>query len=171
MRRQRYLGRGQIAVCQRSGIKCHASELVRDGRIPSLLVLPEWADPPQPQERPYVPNDLEGAPPWQPSPESMPAPVAPVLVAAIAGNDVELTWTAATSESFLPTEYTVWRATDGAAAVQIGELEIEVDLATGTTTPLEFTDDDVDLGAENVYTVIAMSGERVVVTSNEAEPV
>lgn len=56
-----FLGKGeQLAICQRSGQKCLASELVRDGRNPQLLVLPEWADEAHPQERPYVPNDQEG---------------------------------------------------------------------------------------------------------------
>lgn len=60
--RQRYLGKGQVAQCMRSGQKCHASQLVRDGRLPNLLVLPEYADPAHPQERPYMPKDNEGTP-------------------------------------------------------------------------------------------------------------
>lgn len=170
MRRQRYLGRGQIAVCQRSGIKCKASELVRDGRIPSLLVLPEWADAAHPQERPYVPNDLEGAPPFTPSPDIMPEPVAPALTATINGLDVDLTWTAATAEDFLPTEYAIYRSTGGAAAVLIDTLEIEVDLRRGTTTPLAFTDLGPDIVSGLVYTVVALSADRTVATSNSAVP-
>lgn len=67
----RYLGRNQIAVCQRSGAKCRAADLVRDGRNPALLVLPEWADPPHPQEQPYVPNDVEGKARWPIAPENL----------------------------------------------------------------------------------------------------
>lgn len=50
----------QLAECMRSGVKCLASELVRDGRNPHLLVLPRYYDPPQEQERPFKPDDAEG---------------------------------------------------------------------------------------------------------------
>lgn len=55
-----FLGKGQLAECMRSGVKCYASELVRDGRNPQLLVLPRYADPAHPQERPFKPDDAEG---------------------------------------------------------------------------------------------------------------
>jgi hypothetical protein len=56
----KYLGPQQLAECMRSGVKCYASELVRDGRNPHLLVLPRYYDPPQEQERPFKPDDAEG---------------------------------------------------------------------------------------------------------------
>ena len=67
-----YLGRGQIAECMRSGKKCLASELVRDGRNPGLLVLPEWADPSDPQEKPYIPDDIEGMADYPMAPDNLP---------------------------------------------------------------------------------------------------
>lgn len=60
---------GQLATCMRSGIKCLASELVRDGRNPGLLVLPDWADDFHPQEKPYEPHDKEGVPRFPLAPE------------------------------------------------------------------------------------------------------
>lgn len=78
----KYLGKGQLAECQRSGTKCHASELVRDGRNPHLLVLPEWADPPHPQERPFVPSPTDGMPRFPVGPENIPV-TAPVLTVTV----------------------------------------------------------------------------------------
>jgi len=83
VKRPRLLGRGQIAICGRSGEKIFASELVRDGRLTSLLVSPEWADPAQPQERPYVPMDLEGTAKFPISPENPKPVVAPILTAQV----------------------------------------------------------------------------------------
>lgn len=94
--RGRLLGRGQLAVCMRSGIKCHASELVRDGRVPALLVLPEWADEAHPQERPYVPVSDEATPRYPVSPDNPLPNVNPVLAGqAFITPRVVLTWAAA----------------------------------------------------------------------------
>ena len=68
-----YNGREQQAECQRSGKKCRANELVRDGRNPQLLVLPEWADPYHPQEHPYSPDDQEGMAQFAIAPDTLPA--------------------------------------------------------------------------------------------------
>lgn len=78
----KYLPGGQLAECMRSGIKCLASQLVRDGRNPQLLVLPEWADPSHPQESPYVPNDDEGKAHYPIAPDHG-YDVAPVLLATL----------------------------------------------------------------------------------------
>lgn len=155
----------------RSGIKCHASELVRDGRIPSLLVLPEWADPPQPQERPYVPNDLEGAPRDQPSPEVMPAATPSVLTALISGANARLNWTRTLSDSFLTTDYAVYRSVNGAPATLRTTLHVTNNLYRGGTTTLTYLDTAVTLANVNVYTVVALSDGQQVATSNEAQPV
>lgn len=166
MQRSRYLGRGQIAVCMRSGIKCHASELVHDGRIPSLLVLPAWADPPQPQERPYVPNDLEGTPRFEVSPDITPtippvlsaepdptpvAPTAPVLsvephsylIAAL------LSWTASTpADGDSIDSYSLWRSENGDSFVLYEEFD-------GVT--LGFLDEAMSPGVPYEYYVVANS--------------
>lgn len=151
--RSRYLGRGQIAVCMRSGIKCHASELVRDGRIPSLLVLPEWADPPQPQERPYVPNDMEGTPRFDVSPDVTPV-IPPVLTAEVPPDSPStpvlsieqslselaavLTWTASEPGDGDSIEaYTVWRSENGGDF----ELYIVIDPPALTYTDTGITED------------------------------
>lgn len=78
----KFLGKGQLAECQRSGIKCHASELVRDGRNPQLKVLPEWADPPHPQEQAFMVSPTDGKPRFDLAPEII-SPLAPVLTGEI----------------------------------------------------------------------------------------
>lgn len=78
----KYLGRGQLAECQRSGIKCFASELVRDGRNPQLRVLPEWADPPHPQEQAFMVSPTDGKPRFDLAPENVTVE-APVLLSII----------------------------------------------------------------------------------------
>ena len=77
-----YLGKGQIAECQRSGQKCLASELVRDGRNPQLLVLPDWADAAHPQERPFLPSPSDGMPQFPLAPQNIPL-TPPVLTVTV----------------------------------------------------------------------------------------
>lgn len=78
----KYLGHGQLAECMRSGAKCFAHQLVRDGRNPSLWVLPEWADPPHPQEQPFIASPTDGVPRFPVAPENIriTAPVLSVLL-------------------------------------------------------------------------------------------
>ena len=165
--RSRYLGRGQLAVCMRSGIKCHASELVRDGRIPSLLVLPEWADPPQPQEQPYVPNDLEGAPRFPVSPDV--TPLTPPVLTATAEDDVSvlLMWTPAEWIAGPRTDsYRLMRSEDGAGFLLIETIEVEYDAFGGITGPaLAFSDTDVIPGESYRYKVVGVASGRTA-TSN-----
>lgn len=158
--RSRYLGKGQIAVCMRSGIKCHASELVRDGRIPSLLVLPDWADPPQPQERPYVPNDLEGKAPFDISPDITPL-TPPVLAGEAVDETAVLTWSAAVWEAGPRTDlYRVMRDA-GAGFLLIGTVTVEYDAFGGIEGPaLTYTDTDVAEGETLSYRVIAVASGR-----------
>jgi hypothetical protein len=72
------LGPNQLGECMRCGGKYLASQLQMDGRNPRLLVCPTCWDPAHPQERPFVPNDVEGLPRHPIAPEILPD-VAPVL--------------------------------------------------------------------------------------------
>lgn len=105
-------GGRQIAECQRSGTKCYADELVRDGRNPQLLVLPDWADPPQAQERPYSPSDTEGQPRYPIAPENV-FDLLPVLTATQVTVPVKLAWTSSTTIGPRVERYKVMRATGG----------------------------------------------------------
>ncbi len=78
----KFMGKGQLAECQRSGTKCFASELVRDGRNPQLKVLPEWADPPHPQEQAFMISPTDGKPRFDLAPELI-NPTAPELTAIV----------------------------------------------------------------------------------------
>jgi hypothetical protein len=157
MRRSRLLGKGQIAVCMRSGIKCKASELVRDGHDPNLLVLPEWADPAHPQERPYVPDDTEGLPRWDVVPDITPK-VNPVLTATPDVTVIELTWTPAEFQAGPRVEeYDVYRDA-GEGFVLIGNNPVVYDLLGGVIDAgTSMTDEDVVPGIEYHYKVIALS--------------
>lgn len=76
-------GRKAWAICQRSGKRLLARDLVVDGQIPGLLVAPDWYEPKHPQEiPPHVDDPIAISPsvPDDPPPtEGTPAP-APVEV-------------------------------------------------------------------------------------------
>lgn len=153
----------------RSGIKCKASELVRDGRIPSLLVLPAYADPPQPQEQPYVPNDLEGAPRFPVSPDNPQPNIPPVLSGEVDDEELAnlLTWTAGGFAAG-PTieEYDVYRD-DGDGFVLVDTVVLEFDGIGRVTGPaLAYTDTDVVNGETYSYRVTALTGGGRGLTSN-----
>jgi len=158
-----------IAVCMRSGIKCHASELVRDGRIPSLMVLPEWADPAHPQERPYVPDDKEGVPSWQASPDS--PPITPPVLDATAppslDPEVDVTWTAAVRAAGPPiTEYELYRDA-GAGFVLLGTYPVTYNMFGGITAQtLSYIDLAVSVGGTYGYKVVGLTEQGQGSTSN-----
>lgn len=99
----------QMAECQRSGIKCFADQLVRDGRNPQLLVLPEWRDEAQPQERPYSPSSSEGRARFPIAPENVPRTASVLTLAS--NNPPALTWTRAQTSGPRVSSYQVLRAT------------------------------------------------------------
>lgn len=167
MARQRLLGRGQIAVCMRSGIKCKASELVRDGRIPSLLVLPEWADAAHPQERPYVPHDDEGVAPNQPSPENPPVTEPVLLAAEVFGPSVSLSWSAAERVAGPRIEeYDIYRDS-GTGFQLLDTVTLEYDVLGAILGPtLALEDDAVVVGETYLYKVVALTSNSRGLTSN-----
>ena len=117
----RSLGPRQIAECMRCGGKVLASDLLHDGRNQSLLVCgkPGCWDPPHPQERPFVVNDVEGLPRFPVAPEQLPTNVKPVLT--LGGEDIPipLTWTEASTWRYIVDSYRLYRApgTTGAFAL------------------------------------------------------
>lgn len=136
----KYLTGGQLAECQRSGQKCLASQLVRDGRNPQLLVLPEWADEAHPQERPYLPNDTEGRARCPVAPDQG-FDVPPVLT-AVQDGDVALTWTQADTIGPRVESYTVYRAAGAGAYVALDTQEVDFGNGVDDTPvhPLSYTD-------------------------------
>ena len=89
----RYLGRGQVAICQRSGKKCKRSDLVEDGQVKGLLVAKEWWEPYHPQLLP-PPMRADGIPHFKPAPDDVLPPPAPVLtLVSYSGGVAELSWT------------------------------------------------------------------------------
>ncbi len=46
------MSKNAVGICDRSGIKAPLRKLVPDGDKPGLMVLPEWRDVKNPQERP-----------------------------------------------------------------------------------------------------------------------
>lgn len=119
----KYLGRGQIAECQRSGAKCLASELVRDGRNPQLLVLPEWADPAHPQERPFLPSPSDGMPRFPVAPQNV-SVTAPVLAVEVIGLAATLTWTPAVTVGPALETYELFRSIDDGDFILINTQDV-----------------------------------------------
>ena len=99
-----------MAECQRSGIKCFAHQLVRDGRNPQLMVLPEWADPPHPQEQPFWQSPTDGKPKYPLAPENLPPVVPPILAVTSPAATAALTWSEATTQRVAFETYEVYRA-------------------------------------------------------------
>ena len=114
MRRQ-YSKARQMAECMRSGIKCFADQLVRDGRNPALLVLPEWRDGEQPQERPFNPSGTEGKARFPIAPENIPKTASVLTLASSAPASVELEWTSTQTSGARVDSYQVLRATGSGA--------------------------------------------------------
>lgn len=75
----RYLGRGQVGICQRSGKKVKRGELVEDDQVKGLLVAKEWYEIYHPQLLP-PPMRADGIARFRPAPDDSLAPPAPVLV-------------------------------------------------------------------------------------------
>jgi Concanavalin A-like lectin/glucanases superfamily len=125
-------GREQQAECQRSGKKCRASELVRDGRNPQLLVLPEWADPEHPQEHPYGPDDQEGVAQFPIAPDTLPDPVFSLTGSYVrATHTLTLNWTIAQLLGPRAENYAVYKSTDGGAYSVVGTFPVDYTNATG----------------------------------------
>ena len=76
----RYLGRGQVGICQRSGKKVKRKDLVEDGQVKGLLVDKNWWGPYHPQLLP-PPMRADGIPHFKPAPDDRLSPPAPVLTA------------------------------------------------------------------------------------------
>jgi hypothetical protein len=74
----RYLGRGQVGICQRSGKKVRREDLVEDGQVKGLLVDKYWYEPYHPQLLP-PPMRADGIAHLRPAPDDRLAPPAPVL--------------------------------------------------------------------------------------------
>lgn len=119
----KYLGKGQIAECQRSGAKCYASELVRDGRNPQLLVLPEWADEAHPQERPFLPSPSDGMPRFPIAPDNV-SVIAPVLAVHVVGTVATLIWSPALTIGPLFEHYRLYRSDDDGAFTLVNSQEV-----------------------------------------------
>lgn len=109
----RLLGPRQLAECMRSGTKCYADQLIRDGRNPALLVLPEWWDPPQDQEKPFVPNSSEGRAKFPVAPENAPRNAS--VLRLVANNPPRLAWTSTQTSGPRVESYQVMRATGSGA--------------------------------------------------------
>jgi hypothetical protein len=166
----KYLGRNQIAVCMRSGAKCRAADLVRDGRNPALLVLPEWADPPHPQEQPYIPKDVEGKARWPLSPEN--DPVTPPILDAdlLSPTSLFLHWTALETVKAPPVGYDLYRATDGGDFVLIfsGDV-VYTEFGELVSEDLTYTDGTVTALHDYRYRVLAVDAVGNSVGSNTVE--
>lgn len=162
----KYLPGGQLAECMRSGIKCLASQLVRDGRNPQLLVLPEWADPSHPQESPYVPNDDEGKAHYPIAPDDD-FNVPPVLSLDLVLLTGTLTWTQADTIGPRVESYKVYRAT-GLTYVLLTTLS--VDFGNGIDDlpvhPLTYTDATLAYDTQYTYRVDAFTGAALHLASN-----
>lgn len=129
----KYLGPHQLSECMRSGVKCYASELVRDGRNPHLLVLPRYYDPPQEQERPYKPDDAEGRARFPIAPDHGDDD-APVLTGDTSTNHALLI--SGNNPDYSPTRYG-WSDTIETDGLVIGSLDPMTGFGPGTIITLE----------------------------------
>jgi hypothetical protein len=124
-----YLGGNQVAECMRSGQKCLASELVRDGRNPQLLVLPQWADPAHPQEHPFIPDDVEGVADYPQAPDNL--PTTGILLSGYYTNTImALSWTQARLWGPRAKTYNLRRSVDGAAYTNLSIQTVDYTNAT-----------------------------------------
>lgn len=150
----RSLGRGQLAECMRSGTKCRASELVRDGRNPELWVLPEWYDPPHPAEKPFVPSVTDGQPRHRVAPERLPRALASALDAFLDEGAVVLLWLPFDSPAAQIASYKVFRAVDDGDPVLLVTVVPVSNLNTGVLSyGSPYTDTAPGPGVTHTYFV------------------
>lgn len=151
----------------RSGAKCRAADLVRDGRNPALLVLPEWADPPHPQEQPYVPKDVEGKARWPLSPDNLTF-IPPVLDAVGAIGRVNLSWTIAQYGPDSPAAtYDIYRSVDaGVTYTLLHTVTVAYTSFGALVTPSVYADLAVVSAQTYFYKLVATSQQGFVTESN-----
>jgi len=110
----RYMGRGQIAVCQRSGQKMRRADMVEDDQVKGLLVHKDWYEPYHPQLLP-PPMRADGIPHFRPAPDDRAAPPAPVLTHnSSSGGKAYLTWTQTSNNIGFTDYYVVSSVLNGA---------------------------------------------------------
>lgn len=149
----------------RSGQKCYADQLVRDGRNPSLLVLPEWADDAHPQERPFASSSSDGRARHPIAPQQE-GDVRPVL--EVAGNPPVLTWTEARTAGVRIESYRVQRAVGAGEFATLATPAVTYGGAPRyvVTSPVTHTDSTALPGTYR-YRVQAVTGNGRILASNE----
>ncbi len=108
----KYLGKGQIGICQRSGQKMKRADMVEDGQVRGLLVHPDWWEPYHPQLVP-PPMRADGIAKQRPAPDQVPQPNAPVLSGSLVINQPNLTWTPSSSKVSNVSSYSIYRNVNG----------------------------------------------------------
>ncbi len=108
----RYLGKGQIGVCQRSGIKMKRCEMIEDGQVKGLLVHPDWWEPYHPQLVP-PPMRPDGLPKQRPAPDEVSGPTTSALSGVSSAHHAVLTWSQANSGPSYITQYQIYRNVNG----------------------------------------------------------
>lgn len=166
MANPKYLGRGQLAVCMRSGTKCFAHQLIHDGRNPALLVLPEWYDPPQAQEKPYSPSNTEGKARFPIAPDHIPKN--PSVLTLADNNPVRLQWSTTQTAGPRVEAYQVYRALGSASFVLQQTYESTFGGAPQytLTETLAHTDGTAVDGLTYRYRVDAVTSAGTVIRSN-----
>lgn len=151
-----YLGKGQIGICQRCGMKRKRIQLVEDGYLHKVLVCYDTCyDEDHPQRYP-PPIRIEGQPPLRPAPENLPfAP--PVLSAEYNGLDaIDVSWTEAVADASFVDSYFLYRSVDDGAFELLATLPVVLDEFDGVlSVTLAYTDEDVELEHEYAYYVVA----------------
>jgi hypothetical protein len=163
------LGRDQIAECPRCSAKVLASSLQKDGRLVELLVCPTCWDPPQPQESPFIPLDIEGKARFPIAPEQLPANENPVLTLGGEDAPIPLTWTTGDTWKYIIVGHMLYRATgeDGTFS-----LIFDGDYTPGSAPDyapsyvLAHDDDTVDAGTIYRYRVDAVTDQGRHLPSN-----
>lgn len=163
----KYIGGGQqLGECMRSGVKCLASELVRDGRNPNLLVLPRYADSASPQEQPYQPDNAEGRARFKIAPDHS-DDTPPLLTASLP--DVTLNWTQASTIGPRVESYKAYRATGSVGAfVLLTTLPVVFGSAPRyvETHTLTYRDSSTIHSTQYRYRVDAVTEDSRVISSN-----
>jgi hypothetical protein len=149
-------GKQALALCQRSGRKMLYLDTVFDGVYPNMRVDPAWYEGKHPQENIFRVDDPVTL--YRPAPPNF-RTEAPVLDAVISGQNINVSWTEASSDEGIVLSYTLYRALNDGDFIEVGTFPV-VRAWDGkvTSMPLSYTQVGYVSGTTYRFYVVANGG-------------
>ena len=149
-------GDNAVGICGRSGRKMLLRDMVFDGRYPNMRVDPEWYEGKHPQEEIVRVDDPVAL--YRPAPPNFDS-VAPQISAVFNGANIDVTWTAGSSDEGIILSYTLFRSLDDGSYTEVGTFPVVRDWEGRViSTPLSYTQVGFLGGVTYRFYVVANGG-------------